>query len=205
MTEELRKLSYEVRPRRGTGVVASCGNGRGSHGPVRTELDALPVEEKTGLPYASQRKPGSIPRTDVPSGTPAGHGPWHMAGWTGAARADGADEGQLAWNGADDRSAGRGDVQGARAMIADGSSCASPSPIRGGGARQPRSGRGKLLCVRALRWRASIPSASPSSDAVATAPKRDTTVTVRDRRPDPSSPSRRWSSPGRRNPLGPRS
>src|SRR6187402_3868752 len=37
----------------GTGVVAVMKNGSGPTVMLRTELDALPVEEKTGLPFAS--------------------------------------------------------------------------------------------------------------------------------------------------------
>src|SRR5580700_3607710 len=37
----------------GTGVVAILKNGPGPTIMLRTELDALPVQEKTGLPYAS--------------------------------------------------------------------------------------------------------------------------------------------------------
>lgn len=36
-----------------TGVFAIMKNGAGSTLMLRTELDALPVEEKTGLPFAS--------------------------------------------------------------------------------------------------------------------------------------------------------
>ena len=39
-----------------TGVVAIYKNGAGPTVMVRTELDALPMEEKTGLPYASTAK-----------------------------------------------------------------------------------------------------------------------------------------------------
>ena len=38
----------------GYGVVGVLKNGAGPTVYVRTELDALPVEEKTGLPYASK-------------------------------------------------------------------------------------------------------------------------------------------------------
>ena len=38
----------------GTGVVALLRNGAGPTVMLRTELDALPVEEKTGLAYASK-------------------------------------------------------------------------------------------------------------------------------------------------------
>lgn len=60
---ELRKLGYTVTERLGKfdnpdwtgyGVVALMANGTGPTVLVRTELDALPVEEKTGVPYASK-------------------------------------------------------------------------------------------------------------------------------------------------------
>src|SRR5829696_1220524 len=62
---ELRKLGFTVTERigkfqnsqwTGYGVVALMKNGAGPTVLVRTELDALPVEEKTGVPYASQVK-----------------------------------------------------------------------------------------------------------------------------------------------------
>ncbi len=52
---KLRGLGYEVTEKvGGTGVVAVMRNGAGPTIMLRTELDALPVEEKTGLPYASK-------------------------------------------------------------------------------------------------------------------------------------------------------
>ena len=60
---ELRKLGYTVTERLGKyesgewigyGVIAVLKNGAGPTVLVRTELDALPVEEKTGAPYASK-------------------------------------------------------------------------------------------------------------------------------------------------------
>lgn len=51
----LRDLGYAVTEHvGGTGVVAILKNGAGPTVMLRTELDALPVEEKTGLPYASK-------------------------------------------------------------------------------------------------------------------------------------------------------
>ncbi len=51
----LRDLGYSVTEHvGGTGVVAVLKNGAGTTVMLRTELDALPVEEKTGLPYASK-------------------------------------------------------------------------------------------------------------------------------------------------------
>src|SRR5436305_15151468 len=55
MAERLRKLGFEVTTGiGGTGVVGVIRNGSGPTVMLRTELDALPVEEKTGLPYASK-------------------------------------------------------------------------------------------------------------------------------------------------------
>ena len=59
----LKKMGYEVTDHFGKyedpnltsyGVVAVMKNGSGPTVYVRTELDALPVKEKTGVPYASQ-------------------------------------------------------------------------------------------------------------------------------------------------------
>src|SRR5207244_3516240 len=51
----LRDLGYEITEHvGGTGVVAMMKNGAGRRIMLRTELDALPVEEKTGLSYASK-------------------------------------------------------------------------------------------------------------------------------------------------------
>ena len=55
LANRLRTLGYEVTEHvGGTGVVAILKNGPGPTVMLRTELDALPVEEKTGLPYASK-------------------------------------------------------------------------------------------------------------------------------------------------------
>ncbi len=49
-----RKLGFEVTEKVGqTGVVAVMKNGPGPVLLIRADMDALPVEEKTGLPYAS--------------------------------------------------------------------------------------------------------------------------------------------------------
>jgi hippurate hydrolase len=52
---KLKAAGYEVTEHvGGTGVVAVLKNGNGATIMLRTELDALPVEEHTGLPYASK-------------------------------------------------------------------------------------------------------------------------------------------------------
>src|SRR5215831_3905162 len=55
ITAALRNAGYEVTEHVGkTGIVAILKNGPAPTIMLRTELDALPVEEKTGLPYASK-------------------------------------------------------------------------------------------------------------------------------------------------------
>ncbi len=55
LAAKLRDLGYTVTEHvGGTGIVAILKNGTGPTIMLRTELDALPVEEKTGLPYASK-------------------------------------------------------------------------------------------------------------------------------------------------------
>jgi hippurate hydrolase len=73
---EMRQLGFEVTEKVGkTGLVAVLRNGAGPTVLVRTELDGLPMEEKTGLPYASRG----------PATHSCGHDV-HMASWLGAAR-----------------------------------------------------------------------------------------------------------------------
>src|SRR6476619_6407571 len=52
VTEHLGK--YENSKLKGYGVVGVMKNGDGPTVLVRTDMDALPVEEETGLPYASK-------------------------------------------------------------------------------------------------------------------------------------------------------
>ena len=69
----------------GTGVVAVMKNGAGPTVMLRTEMDALPVEEKTGLPYASTVKAKNASGQLVPVMHACGHD-LHMAAWAGTAR-----------------------------------------------------------------------------------------------------------------------
>jgi amidohydrolase len=71
---ELRTLGYTVTEHvGGTGVVAILKNGAGKTVMLRTELDALPVEEQTGLPYASKVHAKDAAGRDVPVGHMCGH------------------------------------------------------------------------------------------------------------------------------------
>src|SRR5262249_20842126 len=69
----------------GYGVVAILRNGPGETVLVRTEMDALPVEEKTGLPYASKVRARDRRGNDVWVMHACGHD-IHMACWVGTAR-----------------------------------------------------------------------------------------------------------------------
>ena len=79
IADQLRKLGYEVTTEfGGTGVVGVLKNGSGPTVMIRAELDALPVEEKTGLPYASQVKSKNDKGADVGVMHACGHD-LHMA------------------------------------------------------------------------------------------------------------------------------
>jgi amidohydrolase len=85
LATEMRALGFEVTEGVGkTGVVAMYKNGDGPTIMVRTELDALPMEEKTGLPYASHDKTTWNGRETFVAHS-CGHD-IHMASWVGAAK-----------------------------------------------------------------------------------------------------------------------
>ena len=82
---KLRDLGYQVTEHvGGTGVVALLKNGDGPTVMLRTELDALPVEEKTNLPYASKAHAKNEAGQDVPVMHACGHD-IHMASFYGTA------------------------------------------------------------------------------------------------------------------------
>jgi hippurate hydrolase len=92
LARELRRLGYEVTedvgdyrvPRRSAyGVVAALRNGAGPTVMVRTDTDALPIEERTGLPYAS-RKRAQFEGADYSVMHACGHD-IHMASFLGTA------------------------------------------------------------------------------------------------------------------------
>jgi hippurate hydrolase len=85
LAERLRRLGYDVTAGvGGTGIVGVLRNGEGPTVMLRTDLDGLPVTEKTGLPYAS-----TVTTTDDAGATvgvmhACGHDV-HMTSWIGAA------------------------------------------------------------------------------------------------------------------------
>ena len=82
LAAEMRALGFTVTEGVGkTGLVAIYENGAGPTVMVRTELDALPMEEKTGLPYASRARTMSNGRETFVAHS-CGHDV-HMAAWVG--------------------------------------------------------------------------------------------------------------------------
>jgi amidohydrolase len=131
LAARMRKLGFTVTEHVGkTGIVAVFNNGPGPTVLVRTELDALPVEEKTGLAYASTvQATGADGRTTFVDQA-CGHDT-HMAWWIGTAEALLAMKDQ--WHGtllfvgqpAEEI------VSGAKAMLADGLFAKFPKPDYG--------------------------------------------------------------------------
>jgi amidohydrolase len=86
LAARMKALGYEVTPGvGGTGVVAVLRNGQGHTVLLRTDMDALPVEEKTGLAYASQVVVKSDSGATVPVMHACGHDV-HMSSWFGTAK-----------------------------------------------------------------------------------------------------------------------
>jgi amidohydrolase len=128
MADALRAAGFEVITGvGGHGVVGVLKNGPGPVVMLRTDMDALPVEEKTGLPYASKVRARDITGDDVPVMHACGHD-IHMASWVGTARIMAATRER--WSGtliligqpAEER------VIGAKAMLNDGLYTRFPKP-----------------------------------------------------------------------------
>ena len=86
MAGELRSLGFEVHEGvEGNTLVGLYRNGDGPVILVRTDLDALPIEEKTGLSYASKVKTEDLEGNEVAAMHACGHD-MHMTVWTGTAR-----------------------------------------------------------------------------------------------------------------------
>lgn len=128
LADEVRRLGFEVTPGVGrTGVVAVMRNGPGPVVLVRADMDALPVAEATGLPFAS-RATGTTPEGGHTSVMHACGHDIHMASWVGTARRLAAMKDR--WSGtlvmvgqpAEERGGG------ARAMLADGLYTRFPKP-----------------------------------------------------------------------------
>jgi hippurate hydrolase len=86
MAAEARKLGFEVTTGVGkTGVVAVMKNGPGPVLLLRADMDALPLTEQTGLPYASKVKATTREGAETGVMHACGHDT-HMTAWIGTAR-----------------------------------------------------------------------------------------------------------------------
>lgn len=86
LADRARELGFVVTEGVGqTGVVAVLTNGEGPTVMLRADMDGLPVDEQTGLPFASKAR--GVPASGVESGImhACGHDT-HMAAWVGAAQ-----------------------------------------------------------------------------------------------------------------------
>ncbi|MDB4883407.1 MAG: amidohydrolase [Gemmatimonadetes bacterium] len=128
LANELRQLGYDVTTGIGrTGVVALLKNGAGPTVLLRTELDALPLIEKTSLAFASTIRTKDDAGNDVGVMHACGHDV-HMAALVGTARIMAGTRAR--WRGtlvlvgqpAEEI------VSGAKAMIADGLLTRFPRP-----------------------------------------------------------------------------
>ena len=86
LAARLEAMGYDVTTGVGrTGIVALLRNGAGPTVMLRTELDALPVAEKTGAPFASTVVTKTLAGATVPVMHACGHD-LHMTAWTGTAK-----------------------------------------------------------------------------------------------------------------------
>jgi amidohydrolase len=128
VAEELRAAGFEVTEHLGgNGIVAVLKNGAGRTLMIRSDLDALPVQEQTGLPYASTMTTKDDTGAEVSVMHACGHDV-HMTTLVGTARWAAANK--RAWQGtliligqpAEER------VGGALAMLKDGLFTKFPKP-----------------------------------------------------------------------------
>jgi amidohydrolase len=86
LARELKDIGFEVKEQvGGYGVVGVLKNGDGPTVMVRTDMDALPIVERTGLPYASKVQVRDKNQNEVGVMHACGHD-MHMTCWTGTAR-----------------------------------------------------------------------------------------------------------------------
>jgi len=130
LAKQMRALGFTVTEHVAkTGIVAIYKNGAGPTVLVRTELDALPLEEKTGLPYASKAKQVWQGK-EVSVDHACGHD-IHMTTWVGTAKALLSMKDQ--WHGTlmfvgQPSEEGATGISGAKAMLNDGLFTRFPKP-----------------------------------------------------------------------------
>ncbi|MBK5264552.1 MAG: amidohydrolase [Alphaproteobacteria bacterium] len=128
LAAQARKLGFAVTEKvGGTGVVAVMTNGPGPVLMIRADMDALPVVEQTGLPFASKVRATTDEGLETGVMHACGHDT-HMSAWIGTARRLSTMKDQ--WSGtlvmilqpAEERGAG------ARMMLEDGLFTRFPKP-----------------------------------------------------------------------------
>src|SRR4030095_7502059 len=125
---EMRKLGFEVTEHVGkTGVVSVLRNGPGPVLMLRADMDALPVKEQTGCPFASKAV-GKLPDgTEAPVMHACGHDA-HVTSFLGTARRLVAMKDQWSGTLVMILQSGEETGEGARAMLADGLYTRFPKP-----------------------------------------------------------------------------
>jgi len=128
MAPEMRKLGFEVTEHVGrTGLIAVMRNGPGPVLMLRADMDALPVKEQTGLPFASKAI-GKLPDgSPTPIMHACGHDT-HIAAWLGTARRMAASKDQWSGTLVMNLQSGEETGEGARAMLGDGLYTRFPKP-----------------------------------------------------------------------------
>jgi hippurate hydrolase len=128
LAAEARKLGFAVTEKVGkTGVVAVMKNGAGPVLLLRADMDALPVVEQTGLPFASKVR--ATARSGVETGVmhACGHDT-HMTSWLGTARRLAAMKDQWSGTLVMILQPGEETGEGAKAMLDDGLYTRFPKP-----------------------------------------------------------------------------
>ncbi|GAA4722982.1 amidohydrolase [Sphingomonas lutea] len=133
LAPEMRKLGFTVTEKVGkTGVVAMLRNGPGPVLMLRADMDALPVVEQTGLPFASKVRVTTAQGVETGVMHACGHDT-HVTAWLGTARRMAAMKDQ--WSGTLMMilQPGEETSEGAKAMLQDGlfTRFAKPSTVLG--------------------------------------------------------------------------
>lgn len=126
LTRRLESFGYETH-QIGGGVVGVLANGEGPTVLFRADVDALPVQEATGLPYASTRTMADRSGATVPAMHACGHD-MHAAAGIGAAGALAAHRDAWAGTYLALFQPGEETAEGAEAMVADGLASRVPKP-----------------------------------------------------------------------------
>jgi amidohydrolase len=128
LAAEAKKLGFDVTTGVGkTGVVAVMRNGPGPVVMLRADMDALPVVEQTGLPYASKVRGVSRAGGETGIMHACGHDT-HMTAWVGTARRLAAMKDQWSGTLVMILQPGEETGEGAVAMLQDGLYTRFPKP-----------------------------------------------------------------------------